>query len=161
LKRPIDNARGPAGGFWIWKCPETGLVIKRGNYPGIYNAVKSYKQANHFPITAQFSEELDANLCANAQPQTCEEFTPPTVLEKMGTLARALFMAAKTWRHPLVTADVLQARRDICAACNYYTGSKSLLKVGCTRCGCTGLKLALAASHCAMEPQKWGSQNEQ
>jgi len=131
------------------------MVIKRGNYPGIYNAVKSYKQDNHFPITAQFSEELDANLCANAKPQTCEDFIPPTILEKMGTLAVALYRAGKTWRHPLVTAEVLQERRNICEQCNYYGGSKSLLKVGCTKCGCFGIKIALISSRCPLSEPKW------
>jgi hypothetical protein len=155
MRKPIDNSSGPYGGLWVWKCPETGFIIRHGNYPGIRNAVKTYLRANNYPIGSNFDEALDENLCANAAPQTCEDFVPPTFLEKMSSLAQALYHAAKSWREPVVTAELLQERRDICAGCSFYGGSKSLLKVACVKCGCTGLALYLPTKHCPLPQPEW------
>lgn len=155
MRKIIDSSRGaPVYGLWRWKCPETGLLITHSNFPGIKSAVKKYLVANNFPVTSQFEEQLEENLCENASPNTCTDFEPPTLAEKMSTLAMALWQLRKTWRDPLVSAEELQDRREYCTGnetrprCEFYSGSTSLLKVACKRCGCAGLKLALKSSVC-------------
>lgn len=128
-------------------------MITHSNYNGIRNAVLAFLRANHFPVTAQFSEQLDENLCENGA--RCEEWLPPSAMDKLSTVAKALFRAAKDWRKPLVSAEELERRRSICAECNYYGGSRSLLKVACSRCGCGGLKLSLQSEHCPLPEPKW------
>lgn len=155
MKKVRDNAAGAIGGFWIWKHPETGHIIRHTNYVGCRNEVKAFLRVNNFPITAQFEEEFEANICANGAPNLCEEFTPPSLLQKMSTLGQALVHAAKQWRKPVVDAEELQRRRDICAGCNYYGGSTSLVKVACQKCGCSGLKLALQSSRCPLPEPRW------
>lgn len=155
MNKPVDTARGARGGYWIWRCPETGLTIRHSNYPGLRRDVKIYLRANSYPIGSGFDEQFDENVCANAQHGMCENFIPPTLLEKMGSLAKALYQAGKNWRQPLVTPEELQRRRDICMDCSYYGGSTSLLKVACTRCGCGGLKAALIDSHCPLPEPRW------
>jgi len=155
MKKVRDNASGAIGGFWIWKHPETGHVVRHSNYAGCRNEVKVFLRANSFPITSQFEEEFEQNLCANGAANLCEEFIPPTLLEKATSLGRALYQAAKQWREPLCTAEELESRREICKGCNYFSGSTSLLKVSCQRCGCSGLKIALASSRCPLPEPKW------
>ena len=153
--KPIDDSRGPKGGFWVWKCPETGFLVRHGNYPGIRKAVKDYLRANNYPIGSNFYEELAENLCRQALPGVCEEFIPPTIWEKMSSASQALFQAAKQWRAPVVSAEVLMERRAICSACSYYGGSTSILRVACSKCGCSGLKLFLPGSVCPLPEPKW------
>lgn len=155
MKRVRDNAAGAIGGYWIWKCPETGFVIRHSNFIGCKNEVKKYLRLNNYPIGGNFDEDFEQNLCANGNPNLCEEFVPPTLLQKMSTLAQALYHLRKQWREPLVTAEILQTRQETCKKCNFYGGSTSLFKVACQKCGCAGLKLALTTSRCPASPPKW------
>lgn len=155
MKKVRDNASGAIGGYWIWRHSETGHVVRHSNYTGCRNEVRTFLRANNYPIGSNFEQEFEENLCANGAPNLCEEFIPPTLLEKMSTFARALYKAGKQWREPLVTPEVLQERRDICSQCNYFGGSTNLLKVACQRCGCAGISLALASKHCVLPEPKW------
>lgn len=153
MRKVRDNSAGAIGGLWIWKHPETGFVVRHSNYAGCRIEVKRFLRANNYPIGGNFEEEFEENLCANGAPNLCEEFIPPTLLEKMSAFAQALYRAGKQWREPMVTADVLQERRDICEACNFYGGSTSILRVACQKCGCTSLKQFLTSSRCPIG--KW------
>jgi len=160
MRKIRDNSKGPPpDGLWRWRCPETGLVITNLNFIGLEKAVKKYLKANNYPIGANFEQDLEQNVCANMADSVCEDWEPPSVLEKMSTLARALYQAAKTVHSPLVTPEELQDRRDWCTGnaerprCNFFAGSTNLLRVACGKCGCSGLKLALRSSVCPAN--KW------
>lgn len=154
MKKVRDNAAGAPGGYWVWKHAETGHVVRHSNYEACQKEVKAFLRANHFPIGSNFEQDFEENLCANGAPNLCVDFEPPSVLEKMGALGQALYRAAKQWREPLVSAEELQDRREYCTGnetrprCNFYNGSTSLLKVACSKCGCSGLKLILRGSSC-------------
>lgn len=153
MKKVRDSASGAIGGLWIWKHPETGFVVRHSNFKGCRDQVKIFLRANNFPIGSNFEQEFEENLCANGAPNLCEEFVPPTILEKMSSIGQALYRAAKQWRAPIVTAEVLQERRSICESCNFFGGSTNLLKVACQKCGCAGIKLGLVSEHCPIS--KW------
>lgn len=154
MKKIRDSSAGPPpDGLWRWKCPETGYVVTHSNFPGIRNAVLKYLRANNYPVTSTFEDDLEQNICAHMDPRVCEDFIPPTFLAKMTSAAQALYGAAKEWRKPVVSEEVLQQRREICQPCNFYGGSTSILRVGCKKCGCTGLKLFLVSSQCPIS--KW------
>ena len=155
MRKVRDISVGPPGGAWLWKCPETGTLLHHQNFIGLRRTVKGYLRDNNFPITGQFEQDFEENVCALLPPQTCEDFTPPSLLEKMTSVGRALFQLAKTASSPLVDAETLSFRRSICQECNYYSGSTSILKVACSRCGCVSLKLALSSQHCPLTPPKW------
>lgn len=155
MRKVRDSASGAIGGMWVWKHPETGYVIRHSNFKGCRDQVKIFLRANNYPIGSNFDQEFEENLCANGAPNLCEDFVPPTLLEKMSTFAQALYRAGKQWRQPLVDAEELQRRRNICAECSYYGGSTNLLKVACQKCGCSGIKLALASQHCVLNPPRW------
>lgn len=155
MRKPVDTSRGPKGGLWIWKCPETGFKITHTNYNGIRNAVLSYKQVNHFPITSQFNDELDENLCQNADPVVCYDFTPPSVIEKMGMLGKALAKWANGGMKVRSEEEVLNITQNICPSCEYYGGETGFLKLLCRKCGCSKLKAWLKTSHCPLNPPRW------
>lgn len=158
MKKVRDSASGAIGGAWIWKHPETGHVIRHSNFKGCRDQVKIFLRANNYPIGSNFDQEFEENLCANGAPNLCEELIPPTLLEKMTSLGRALYQAGKQWREPLVTPEVLEQRKAICAECNYFGGSSGLLRVACQKCGCSRLALHLASKICPLHPPKWGPQ---
>lgn len=155
MKKVRDNSSGPAGGAWRWRDTETGYLITHSNYRGLRHEVIKFLKANNRPIGIAFDEQFEENICANMPPQVCMEFIPPTMLEKMGTLAKALYQVARHAKEPLVSAEELQRRREICADCNFFGHSQSLIKVACRRCGCSGLKLVLTSSQCPLNPPKW------
>ena len=154
MKKVRDNAAGAIGGMWVWKHAETGHIIRHSNYSGCMRLVKSFLRANNYPIGSNFEDDFEQNLCANGAPGLCVDFEPPSVLEKMSSLARALYQTARSWREPLVSAEELQDRRDWCTGneirprCNFYAGSTSPLKVACVKCGCSSLALFLKSKHC-------------
>lgn len=153
MRKVADNSAVPPGGHWTWRHSESGYQLRHPYYNELKKQVKVYLRANSFPITGQFDEEFEANLCAHATPASCVDFIPPSLLEKMSMFGQAIARAALTWREPLVTAEVLEQRRAICQECNFYGGSRSLLKVACQRCGCSGLKVMLTSSVCPIT--KW------
>lgn len=139
---------------WKYVDPEDGTVLKSPYYRVLLKNVKAYRRANNRPIGVNFDEEYEANLCAH-NPDACVDFVPPTFTEKMGTVFDALKEAARNWREPVVSTEELNRRRDLCAQCNYFGGFRSMLKVGCKKCGCLGFKLALASSKCPHENPRW------
>ncbi len=162
MRKIRDNSSGPPpDGLWKWRCPETNLLITHSNYVGLERAVKKYLRSNSFPIGTNWENDFEENVCRNMVPSVCIDFIPPTTLQKMTSLGRALYQAAKSWREPLVTAEELQDRRDWCAGsetrprCNFYGGSTSPLRVACQRCGCGGLALMLKSKHCPLPEPKW------
>jgi hypothetical protein len=155
MRRVADNSAVPPGGQWTWVHGETGHAISHPYYNELRKRVLAYLRANSFPVTGQFDEEFEANICAHATPASCVDFIPPSLLDKMTMFGRAIAKAALTWREPLVSAEVLEERRTICESCNFYGGSRSLLKVACQKCGCSGLKVLLVSQHCPLPQPKW------
>lgn len=155
MKKIRDNASGAPGGYWPWKCPETKHVLRHGNYSGLRKIVLEYLRANNFPITTNFDDDFEQNICEQL-PNACIDWEPPTIFEKMNNFAAALYrLATKDPKKPLVTAEELERRRGICVECNFYGGSTSPLKVSCKSCGCGGLKQYLRTSRCPLNPPKW------
>lgn len=153
MKKVRDNTRVPRKP-WKYTNPEDGTVLQSPYYNVLKGKVKDYRRANNYPIGLLFDDQFDEILCAH-QPEACVEFTPPSVIEKMGAVTKALFKASRDWRNPVVSAEELERRRAICADCNYFGGFKSLVKLACRKCGCSGLKLALPSSKCPHENPRW------
>ena len=140
---------------WKYVCPEDGFVLLDVYFARLKKAVIAYRNANNYPVGLLFNDEFEDNICAQADPVLCMEFIPPTLLEKMSSLGQALVAVARSVRHPMVNADEVERRRNICGECNFFGGVKSLLKVGCLKCGCAGLKLYLSTSVCPLPQPKW------
>jgi hypothetical protein len=154
VKKVRDNTSVP-GIPWKYVCPEDGFALTDIYFNRLKSTVAAYRHANSYPVGLLFNEEYEENLCAQADPKLCLEFVPPSLLEKMSTLGRALVNAALNARHPVVSAEEVERRRQICGECNFFGGSKSVLKVACKVCGCGGLKLFLTTSACPLSQPKW------
>lgn len=154
-KKVRDNSSVPPGGMWVYVHPETGIIIQHPYFNVCKGRVKAFLRANNYPVGSNFDEDFEENICSHAAAGVCDDFVPPTLMEKMGTLAQALYRAAISGRAKIVDAEEVQRRRSICEACNYYGGSRSLLKIACQRCGCSGLALYLEVKHCPLSPPKW------
>lgn len=146
MKKVRDISAVPKGGLFRYRH-EDGYEQTHPYFNQLKEFVKQYKLANNLPIGLGFDDEFEQNVCAHAQDITCEEFIPPSLLEKMSNLTRALYRFAKSG-FKTVTAEQFEERKKICGQCNYYRGDNGLLKIACHRCGCAGVKLAVAGEHC-------------
>lgn len=154
MKKIRDNAAGAPGGTWLWKCPETNLLVKHTNIQGLRKAVLAYLRANNFPVSSQFEESFEQNICEQL-PGACIDWSPPSVVDKMTSAGKALWQIVRRGNKLVVTEEVLAYRRQQCEQCNFYGGSTSPIKVACKKCGCSGLKLWLQSSRCPHENPRW------
>jgi hypothetical protein len=72
-----------------------------------------------------------------------------------GNLAGAMgrVVAAAVNGEPIRVPDEVYAERTaICSACEHYDRARDT----CTRCGCRGLKRAIATEACPLADPKWG-----
>lgn len=152
MKKVRDNSAVPKGGTFIYVHSDNGFEQKHPYFDTLKHQVREYKLTNNFPVGLLFDEEFEQNVCAHAADVTCEDFLPPSLLEKMSSLARAIYRSAKSG-FKTVTPEHFEARKQVCGACNYYRGDNGLLKIACARCGCAGIKLASATEHCPIN--KW------
>jgi hypothetical protein len=78
---------------------------------------------------------------------------PPalTQIRSAAAAATRAVTAAVTGKPVLVSAEERARRQAICDACPEYDATRGR----CTKCGCGGVKLALATERCPLEPPKW------
>jgi hypothetical protein len=133
--------------------PEDGHIIKLPTYVQTKNAARDYRKWNNYPIGSAWNDQFEANTCKNTPGDVCVDFTPPTLAERLETLAKALAAAAADGFSVAPSAEV-ERRHAICKECNYYGGQRGLFKLACKKCGCSGLKLHLQSSHCPAN--RWG-----
>lgn len=153
MKKVLNTSRVPAGGFFVYVNPEDGWRIKSPYYENAKIEAKKYRRINHYPIGLEWDLDFESNICANTPGEnTCIEFTPPTLGQKLAAAANALLRAAKSG-FKTVSQDQFDSRMEICKACNFFGGSRGLLKIACQKCGCGGLKIHLATESCPIS--KW------
>lgn len=154
MKKLKSVSRVPHPGFFRFRNWEDGFVIESPNFMVLKARAKDYRNANGFPVGLQFDDQFEENVCDNAFAGTCVEFTPPTLAEKAGHLAKSLFKWAQSG-FSVVSQEVIEARLAICRQCNFYGGEKGLIKVACKKCGCSAKKAFLATEHCPLPEPKW------
>jgi len=146
MKKVRDNSAVPRGGTFTY-VHENNYTQQHPYFDQLKHMVVEYKNANNLPVGLQFDDEFEENLCAHAADSTCEDFIPPTLLEKMSHLAQALYKSAKSG-FATVPAEEFESRRAVCGSCNFFGGTNGLLKIACKKCGCSGIKLAVNTETC-------------
>lgn len=152
MKKIRDDSAVPPGGYFVYKNPEDGYVIKSHHFGTLLKRVKEFRQANNYPVGLNFAEEVEQNVCSRAAPGVCMDFIPPSLLDKATMFAKAMFKAAQTGFKTVSTEEV-ERRKAICVGCNYYGGLTGSFKVICQQCGCRKFKWYLASSACPIN--KW------
>lgn len=155
MRKVRDISAVPKGGTFTYVHEEgtpREFTQRHPYYSQLKQDVRAYKLANNLPVGLLFEEEFESNVCRHAADITCEEFIPPTLLQKMSSLAQAIYRSAKSG-FKTVTPEQFEERRQICGACNFFGGTNGLLKVACKKCGCSGIKLAVLSEHCPIS--KW------
>jgi hypothetical protein len=136
----------PPGGYFAWKCPKHGTIIKRPSMMRIEMAVKPYCAANKLPQLTK--EEIEANVCEQ-MPDLCYDYDAPPLARQAYNAAMEL---GKWAAHKFEVADkpLLEQRLSICGKCRFWSGVEGgpLIKGRCGKCGCSGVKLGMATSRC-------------
>lgn len=143
----------PRGGKWTYRHPISGHEFVSPQIPALVYSVNRHEEANGYPVTDQ--KTIEAQLCIN-HPFSCGDSEQPSLLEKASNFTHAMVDWAKAG-FPVASADILQQRLDICQACRYWRGARggTLLSGACRKCGCQGVKLALATEACPIG--RWGA----
>lgn len=152
MKRVLDVGKVPKGGKWTYINPEDSFAIEHLHIDELRNRARKYRRINNYPIGSQWDEQFEDNVCQQASDCDCVEIGVPTITSRIKTFASALVRSAKSG-FKQVTAEEVARRMDVCGACPYYSGSHSIWKIACKKCGCTGLKLNMATEKCPLN--KW------
>jgi hypothetical protein len=153
MKKIRDTSSPPPGRAWTYTDPDSGYVLTHAVYKVLFNEAKKYRQLNHFPVGLLFQEQFDQILCAHA-PGACFEFTPPSLMDKAASLAKAMSNWAKAG-FKLRSQEAASRCLDLCRACDHYGGENGVMRVVCKICGCSKKKVAFASEHCPLKPPKW------
>lgn len=153
---PKDSRVTPPG-LWRYVHPTTGVKFS-GHFSisSLVDAVKKYNKANNLDEIVGLPDLIVAYICQEV-PTYCESTEPPTWAEKAMNFASA----ARDWvssgfRH--VTHEQYEIRKEICLKCPYWAGSMAMGYGGCSKCGCSGLKLFLPSQRCP--DGRWSAIND-
>lgn len=139
--------------MWTYTHAETGTKMTASSFENLLIKAKAWHRTNNFPIPHDFGQIIAEQICAVA-PDFCYSTEPPTLAEKLRTVAAAM----KNWirqRAPIASAEVILERQSICESCELFGGVRSVGFVSCGRCGCTGLKVYLATEKCPLPEPRW------
>lgn len=138
----------PPGGFFVAKCPQSGVVFRRHTVDGVWSLYNEHCRANGYPELSR--QEVVENICANTNSNICQDDTSPT----FGQMVVNVFHDALEWAKAGFPASqaAVDARLPICQACPYWRGGTggSYFSIACGKCGCSGLKLAMHSTRCPL-----------
>lgn len=138
----------PHGGYWRYHDEDSGADFAHPVIQVLQDQIYKHKIANGrtFDLT-----EFVQNVCRTTGQRICHDADD----KEYGTLQQiaAFTHAMADWIKSglaMASKDILAMRIEKCNACEHWGGSKggSLFSGRCKLCGCRGVKLALATSHC-------------
>lgn len=136
----------PPGGAFRAIHPDSKQEFRHHTVDGVFQKYNSHCRANNWPEATMRDVEL--NICEHTKANICEESESPT----FGQMAANLFHDAFEWAKAGFPASkaAVDARLPICHACPYWRGGTggSFFSIGCGKCGCSGLKLAVHTTVC-------------
>lgn len=140
----------PRGGRWKYRHPISGYEFFSPQIPALVDSVQRHDEANGYPETEQ--KDIEAQLCVN-HPFSCGDGSP-TIREKASNFTHSMVAWAKSG-FAVASEEVLQQRLEICQTCRFWRGTRggTLITGRCNKCGCQGVKLALATENCPIG--KW------
>lgn len=133
-------------------CPQSGARFKRHYVEGVQKLYIDHCEANGYPLPSR--QEMVDCICKSTPANICYDSDEPPFVEKavnfISSMARWMASGFK-----VVDEVALAGRLAICQSCPYWGGTTGgdLVSSRCGKCGCSGLKLALATSKCPIG--KW------
>lgn len=152
MRKILDTATVPPGGYFIYLDPDSGYRIAHPYYFELKKQAKSHRAANEYPIGSNWNDDFDTNVAENTLTARSVEYKPPTMLEKMSAVSRALYKFA-VGGFKVVSEELWLKRKSICEQCGFYNGESGVLGVACKACGCSRVKNWLTSSACP--ERKW------
>jgi len=148
MMRPKNPDTPPRGLQWNWVCEESGYKISHIHRDECRKMAREYCIRNNYPIGSNWEVQFDDNICRNTYDGVnCIDSEPPTLAQRLVKFSQAMAQWGKAG-FPLATPEVVEQRKSTCEVCYYYSGSSSLLKIGCKKCGCSGVALYLETQKC-------------
>jgi len=148
MLRPKNPDTPPRGLEWHWVCPEDSYKISHIHRDECRKQARAYCIRNNYPIGSNWEVQFDDNICRNTyEGVNCIDSEPPTLAQKIVNLARAMTQFASSG-FKLAEPEKVNSRKETCEVCYYYAGSSSIMKVGCRKCGCSGIKLYMDSEKC-------------
>ena len=123
MKSIVDTMLIPPGG-WVYRQPESGVVIRGGSWNDLLENIKVHRISNNYPIGLKFREEIADALCREMPgggDKYCEEPSDrvPQTQRKLGVGDLKNFLRVlKKWKSQgfgFVSQDEAERRASICA----------------------------------------------
>jgi hypothetical protein len=154
MKEVIHKSNVPAGGYYYYVDPDSGAQFKHPYYAELFNMATKHRTVNNFKLGDDWELVFSDIVCSSTPSAVCADSYSQDTLSKMTRFGKALLNWAKQG-FPVCTEEQLAERRAVCESCIHFGGAKEILKVGCKKCGCSGLKLALSSERCPDNPPRW------
>lgn len=150
-KRFKDQNACPPGGFFKYRDHIHSVLLKEPSWRRLLATLAKYYTANKWSMPSE--QEIIDNVCGQ-QPGICFDSEAPAYWKQAVNVVSALGEWASKGL-PVTPKETLDKRLSICQACNYWGGVSggSLMQGKCGKCGCSGLKLAMATTKCPIG--KW------
>lgn len=155
----VPNA-GQFGVGFVYRDPDSGKVFVHAGVEHVISMARKHREANSYPIGANFNQDAVENICANTPGSICYDEPPPSAGQKAISLAKALYESALSGFATLSAEEVAQ-RKVVCETsglaggpCEYFKGINGMFKVMCGHCGCSSLKIHLRTSKCPLNRWK-------
>lgn len=152
--RNKDNPPRNGQGYYVYVDPDSKLRIALPSFKNLMREAKNHRRINNFPIGSNWNNEFEENVCVNTPGDMCYEKTEMSPLTMLGQFAAALMRQAASG-FKVVSPEVAMQRRQICEACEHFSGAYSLMKTSCGKCRCTRLKLSWPSEKCPLN--KWSA----
>jgi hypothetical protein len=153
MKKIRDESSPPNGTYWIYIDPDSGQRFEHPFWEELSRLAVRHRKANAYHLGANWSEFFMDNICINTpDPKACIE---GGIVDKAKSFAKAMARWAASG-FVVVSEDEYNRRMEICKACEYWGGERSLGNVHCKACGCSRLKLYLGSKGSKSCPKmKW------
>lgn len=125
----IDKSESPPGG-WRWTQPESGREFYHYAHQPFLDQIRDHRLANGYPITADWKEELDDQLCRDNPdwfPKTCRRIGVKSGPRRLSFAAAMSFLQMLgRWASsgaPYIDQEVAEERAAICSTCPHNVPS--------------------------------------
>lgn len=140
----------PHGGYWRYHDNDSGADFAHPSINVLQDQILKHKLANKrsFDLT-----EFVQNVCKSTGQNICHDADDNSynTMQQVAAFTSAMSDWVKSG-FEMATPDILAMRVEKCNKCEHWRGTRggALMLGRCKVCGCRGIKLSLATSHCPL-----------
>ena len=136
-------------GFWGID-PNTGTRIDGNSYKVLKSKWKAHRAENNLPWQ-EVEQYMQDQICAREEGDYCVDSETGLPSPSLMAMAGSAIKSATVWMlhgAPIAAREEVERRSAICLQCPHFDKYGYNGHGKCTKCGCSGLKLAMETEEC-------------